>query len=527
MADSYTWATTNSGDWSNASNWFDVTTGTPAIAAPGPADTAEIDNAGTGTITVTGPADVSGLSVSGNVTLAGNFSTGTGVLGVPPFNPSFLGPTFTSTITLAGTFVASSLAIGDLHLVPGFASFPVADYGLIEVDQGAMLSAGSVTLNSGDLQVNGGAVSISNDLTLGVDLFPQPSGLVADVTSGSLTVTNHGSVQLGGLAITDGSVSLDATSTLEIGNAGTATAGTITVDPGAVLTEGDGLSHVAKVVHDAETVDISAPVLNNGVIDSDQNISDVINNGTINADNDALSFISGNGVVNLGHEGTIGSGDSGTFDIAFGDTIVLALGTGVPIDVTDTPLIADFATSNALETIVLQGISADTATYTATGLGIGTLTLDRGLTQVASLTMLGTYDSDSFVVVPQSGNSILTLNTVAPPASFTWATSGSGAWSNAANWFDVTTGLPASAPPGLLDTAEIDNPNPGTITVTGPANIASLSVNGDVTLAGGFAIGSMMLGVPPGGTGSPQPGVTTQTIALAGDFAASTVTIGS
>jgi hypothetical protein len=416
MGDAFTWTNTGTGDWGTASNWFDVTAGTPASTPPGPADTAEIDNPGTGNITVTGPADVAGLSVSGQVTLAGSYTVGSFVLGVPPFNPSFFGPTLTSTIALAGNFNASSLSIGDLHLVPGFSSFQVADYGIVEVDQGAILSAGTVTLNAGDLQVDGGAVSFANDLTLGTDLFPDPFVNAVNLTTGSLDVTNHGSVQLGGLAITDGSVNLDATSTLEIGDAGTATAGTITIDPGAVLTEGDGSAYLILAVRNAETVTVSSPLLNNGTIYSAFDVSNVINNGVIFANNATARLISGDGLLDLENAGTIGPGVSGTLDFSESPSIVFDLGTGVPVDTADTPRIVNFITTGGFfgptsDTIVLDGISADTATYTITGPGIGTLALyDDGITPVASLTMLGTYASDAFAVAPGSGDSVVSLN---------------------------------------------------------------------------------------------------------------------
>ena len=148
---------------------------------------------------------------------------------------------------------------------------------------------------------------------------------------------------------------------------------------------------------------------------ADQNLSDVINHGTIDADNDSLSYISGDGLVVIGYEATIGPGNSGTFDIGMAYSSVVALGAGVPIDIADTPLIANFGADYTAETIVLQGVTADSATYAATGTGIGTLTLDDDGTPVASLTMLGTYAGDAFAVTPGSGGSVVTLST---PACF-------------------------------------------------------------------------------------------------------------
>ncbi|MDB5398609.1 MAG: hypothetical protein JWQ55_627, partial [Rhodopila sp.] len=409
--------TSGSGAWSNAANWFDVTTGLPASAPPGLLDTAEIDNPNPGTITVTGPANVASLSVNGDVTLSGAFAIGSMMFGVPPSGTGAPQPGVTTqTIALAGDFAASTVTIGSLLPVSGSPLEQSVDDAVVAVDQGAILSAGTVQLTAGDLQVDGGTVSIGNGLTLGAILTGVSGQSTPALTSGSLEVTSHGSAQLGTLAIIDGSVSLDATSTLEIGSAGTATAGTITVDSGANFLDGnwDGPAFSTQTY---ATVVISAPILNNGVIYTDHDLFDVVNNGIIYSDHGAtLSFISGNGVFSVGVGGTIGPGVSGRIDFFSEDTIVFALGAGIPIDTSDTPQISQFGVGgDTYATIILQGITADSATYAATGTGIGTLTLDDGTTPVASLTMLGAYASDAFTVVPGSGGSLLTAHTPTPP----------------------------------------------------------------------------------------------------------------
>jgi Hint domain len=421
MADSFTWISTGSGDWNSTGNWLDVTTGTQAVTPPGPADVAEIDNPGTTTITITGPASVLDLSASGQVTLAGSFAVTSLTLAIPsPFGPAPNQQTVnTSTIALAGDITANSLSIGALHLVPGFSSEQVVDNGITRIDQGAVVSTGPVTLNAGDLVVDGGSLSTSDGLTLGTILIGVPGLLTSPMTSGSLDVTNHGNVYLGSLAITDGSVNLDATSTLEIGNAGTATAGTITVDPGASINDGAGIEAVFPQI--TGTVAISGPVLNNGTIYTIFNLNDTINNGTIVAYHQAtLSSISGNGQLELADGCTIGPNVSGTVDMSANQAINIALGPGVPVDPHDTPVIDGFGpvfegSFYALNTIVVQGITADTATFATTGAGIGTLTLEDGDTPVASLALRGTYASDSFVVSTEGGDTAVTPNHIQYP----------------------------------------------------------------------------------------------------------------
>jgi hypothetical protein len=408
VGNSYTWGVVGSGAWSTASNWFDVTTGTVAVAAPGTADVATIEGPGTGAITVTGPASVLGLEVDGGVALAGNFSIGSFNLA----NPITPGPgTITSDIALAGTFVAQSVTVGSLFEASGDLG-EILNAGIVGISTGDMLSAGTVTLTAGDLQVGGGAVSVSGLLSLGEFI---PAIFIPDlntplIANGSLDVSNHASVQLGSLAIQGGSLGLDATSTLEIGSAGTATAGTITVDPGAELTVGYSNPFLVNSGSDI-SVAISAPVLNNGsILDYGFcNLSDVVNNGTITAQFARLSAIGGAGQIDLGGAGdlTIGPNVSGTVEFSPSATLDIALGTGVTIDTADTPLIAGFGAGDAM---VLQGISADSAHYTPTGAAIGTLTLDSGSLPVASLTLLGTYGDDEFVPVTGSNGTTVTFS---------------------------------------------------------------------------------------------------------------------
>jgi hypothetical protein len=432
MADFYTWAATGSGDWSTASNWFDVTAGTPASAVPGSADTAEIDNPGTASITVTGPADVAGLSVSGDVTLAGSYTVGTFVLAIPPGSvddpePPLGDPTpiLTSNIALVGTFDVNSVTIGFSALVYPFGIQNVFDTGVVAIGQGSMLSAGSVVLSSGSLLVDDGSVDIVGVLTLGTLSVGEGGLSQVPVASGTLDVVDGASVNLGNLSVAYGDVNLDATSTLEVGGAGTAAAGTITVDPDAFL----DLGHLGSLSMGGDNA-IAPPALNNGTIHAAIDLSNTVNNGTILIGDVAqngvtLSSISGNGQIDFYGNGGIGLGVcaigpdvSGTlnFDSDRLETITFALGAGVAIDGTDTPQIANFSIdpgageNGVSDTMILQGISADTAIYVGTGPGIGTLTLEDGTTPVASLTMLGTYASGAFAVTPGSGDSVVTLN---------------------------------------------------------------------------------------------------------------------
>ena len=415
MGDSYSWTTVGSGNWNSASNWFDLTTGLAAVVAPGAADTGLIDGPGAGAISVAGPAGALDLTVNYGVTLAGDFTLGSFTVANPPFTINPIPPSTTSDITLTGDVVVTTVTVGALHLEPGVYT-EVLNAGVVDVDAGATLAAGSVGIAAGDLRVDGGALRISGVLNLGtVVLVPGPPTL--PIASGSLDVSNHASVQLGALAITDGSVSLDPTSILEIGTAGTATAGTITVDPGAQI-------FASSLLRSVGTATISGPVLNNGdfIFLTTSALSDVVNNGslefdgtalssstnngTITADGGTLTTIGGTGHIDVPDSLTIGPGVGGTVDLRSNATLEIALGAGSPIDTGDTPPISGFANGSS---IILQSVNADSVHYTQTATGIGTLTLDSGGTSVASIALLGSYSSGEFALSTDQSSTTVTL----------------------------------------------------------------------------------------------------------------------
>jgi len=454
MGSDYSWTSIGSGAWADPSNWFDTTTGTAASVPPGSADTALIDAVDTTPMTIEAPADVGKLTVDGEITLAGNFSVGALTFvhaHVPPRLDAFR--PHTANIVLAGSVIANSVTVGSLFVFGGSHSRWM-DSGIVHVGTAAALAAASVTVTGGDLEGDGGTVAISHELDLGELIGGIPGGPDPLVATGALDVTNHGSVSVGIIVMNDGSVSLDATSTLEVGHAGTAAAGTITVDPGGLLaTTG---FYFASRTPKSPSVAVFGPVLNNGRISGDFNLSDVINNGVINLRIGGLDNGVNNGIVDIQRDGTLrslinngsinlqlagtldnivnngsievdtgtvtaisggglldftslltvgpGVSDTVTFrqsPVAAG-TLAIALGAGIAVDASDTPRIAGFASEDA---IVVQGVVADAAHYERTGTDIGTLTLDEDGAPVASLTLLGNYQNFEFAVAGVTGGS--------------------------------------------------------------------------------------------------------------------------
>ena len=212
----------------------------------------------------------------------------------------------------------------------------------------------------------------------------------------------------GSLTLQAGGLGVDSTSTLEIVNAGTAAAGTIVVDPGAVLSIGGDFAV-------AGDISIVSPILNNGnIVDiGGTTLGNVTNNGIILVNSGLLAGSPPPTLTAIGGAGEIIAGNAvlgarswrnpGTDRRRDADLCVRC---GRYIDTGNTPLIEGFATADVL---VLQGVTADSAVYTASGGGLGTLTLSDGGLLVASLGVLGSYSSNEFTPVAGSGATTVTL----------------------------------------------------------------------------------------------------------------------
>ena len=77
--------------------------------------------------------------------------------------------------------------------------------------------------------------------------------------------------------------------------------------------------------------------------------------------------------------------------------------------------------------------------------------------------------------------------------SYVWI-AGAGAWGDASNWKDVTTGAnPATAPPGIADSATIKGPGGSAFQIiSGPGSSAALTLTGNNFLDGQFDTGSLV-----------------------------------
>ncbi len=457
--DQYGWTGGPSGRWNVAADWADITKGqSPASLAPGLHDLVTIASSPTAFSVIAGPGNAASLTTTGDVALTGSVGVGTLVVG-----------SISSAAYVAGT---------------------------LDLLSGAMLTAMSAAVPDGLLSVSGSlsGVTVSSTLVLGGTPFGvgQPTAAL-DVTAGGSV--QAGTLQMGGGA--GASIVTDPTGTVEIGSAGGAVAGAVTVDAGARL-NGNG------------SVNPYGLIIDNGTI--------LASGGTL-----SLGTVSGSGSLTIGAGATLellaatadpitllGSAGNGASVLAFAGARAAPAG-----------LISGFAAGDAID---LEG-SLATGVQLIQGSSSNTLVLSYGSAVVARLLLSGSFTSQRFVVLPDgSGGSLISLTAATGGGGgggqtgtdqLAWTNPVSGAWGRGANWTDYTQGAQASAPPGAQTPVVISGPG-GTVfeDITGQGTCASLSVSGNTILSGSFATGLVT-----GGAGALVLGLGTTLTAAQAAFA--------
>lgn len=376
---------------------------------------------------------------------------------------------FSNNIALAGSFAFGSLALG-----AGGAG------GLLAIGDATPVSAGAATIASGSLFASGAgaALTVAGTCTLGTG----QNG--AGAATAALEATNGGVVTAQSLVLNASSASLyvDPSSVIDIGGTGSATLGALTIEAGATLS-GFGQADA---------------------------FGSVVNDGTILASGGVLTLgaCSGTGMLEIGAgavldmNGRVGAGEAVSF-LASGGTLALAQEAFAPLGT-----IAGFTTGDAID---LLGSPISAAAYAPTGQNTGILTLLYGSQVAATLTLLGNYSGDVFLVSGDGAGGSLVA--VAPngqggggisqgtntPDLYQWL-GGSGAWNNRLNWQDITSGAdPSKIAPGIHDIVQVASSATSFDVIGGQAQAASLAITGELALSGGFAVGTLALG-----TGSPQ-----------------------
>ncbi len=336
----YAWTAMGGGSWTTAANW-----------------------AGAATATVPGGGDV--VSIAGS-TVAGQYTTVTG-------NGAAVDLTVTGNVMLTGQVnVAASV-----HVSTG--SGPAADLAL---QAGAVVTAAGSGEVFGRMELGGGS-----SMT-----FPG----YAFLYGGSMLVLSGSAVRAGGL-IGDSAgdiLAVDANSTLQIGGAAPAVAGTVSIGAGAPAEfsgqiYGSVVSNGALWVSGGGTLFIDM----NGTAESDPYAT-------------ATPTIGGSGSLVLAENSTLGLGvaDSAAIQFAGPDaTLILA---AIP-----SATITGFATGDQIQ--LDQTITV--MTYNQTGGNAATLTLSDGTATVGVLHLAGAYGgANAFHLdtAPNGNTAVITLQSL-------------------------------------------------------------------------------------------------------------------
>ncbi len=417
-ADSYAWTNASGGNWNSPGNWTDTTAGGAAVTVPGAGNAVVIqDNPGPATSQIiAGSGAATSLSVYGS---ASSVFTGT----IAVLRQFYLGTNPSAGIALTG---GARFSVGTL-----------ADYAAL------IVSAGSALTETG--------------LSGGSEIVGSLSVIAAS------TVKAAGSFDIGG-----GIVAVDAASVLELGAAGGAATGALTIDNGqAVSLEENGI--------------IEAKLTVNGIL--------AVSNGILEGFGGTAGSIGGSGTVQIGAGRlTLNATDSAA--LAFSPSGVGTLEVRGPLP---SGTIGGFAAGDTIQ--IDQTVTG--ASFIQTTATTGRLTLTDGAVTVGTLAFAGSFAGGLFQVDPgaSSGVATISLQSAATGAAtattssssrdaYTWTGASGGSWSTASNWTDATTNIVAATLPGTLDPVTINGGNSQYMTIGGTGLCASLAVTGLILLTG-------------------------------------------
>ncbi len=432
-AKSFLWLSIGGGAWAIAANWDDLTDAqNPSGLVPGAQDS---------------------VSVTGSAGSAVATITGSGLAGAA----QFLGNT-----ALAGTFTFGTLTVG---LASGG--------GLLQLATGASVLAGNAELAAGSMLANGTGTMLGVAGTLTLGSLQSDAAATVNVTGGGHAEVAN--LLLAGLAA---GIFVDPGSSLEVGTAGGAATGCLTVDAGARLV-GQGNADQFGAIVNQGTVVAEGGTLALGTLSGAGSLV-VLGGATLELNGfcpagQTLAFLGANGTLALSAEAYAPAGP------------IRGFLPGDSIDFLGSPVAA--------------------ASYATGGGNIGTLTLYYGTQVAARLTLAGNYTGDVFLISGDGGLGTLIgvaqgssgggspSPGTASPDQYLWVAAGSGGWNSAANWQDQTTGArPAAIAPGLNDSVTIAATAASFTVIGGPANAAALAITGEVALSGSYSVSPLSIG---------------------------------
>ena len=371
--------------------------------------------------------------------------------------------------------VAGALALGTAgtsspspNASPKYSAGPYTSqkYGTVVITSGGTLTVGgAITDVSGIIVVDGAGSKLTAGGTL-TGIGGASYGIASGgqgAYSGTIAVADGGSVQLGGvvfnappasgnLNFTSG-LSVDAASTIEIGTAGGAATGAITVDAGRTITANDGVILSGALVDNGSVAVAGSSLTQNG---------DISGNGAMQIGKGAALALNGT----VAATNTIAFLDTGA-TLFIGSGYRLAAGNpAVPYRVDAT--LTGFQVGDS----ITLSIPVTAAAYAAGAEGgPGTLTLSNGGATVETLRLAGNFAGKIFTVSPTGYREVsvsLTNGPVGNPV------------------LSSPTLTVAGGAPTALGIAVPTDPNydAGQLTITA----ASLPSDGTVTLADGITV---------------------------------------
>jgi hypothetical protein len=473
--DTFTWLGANNGSWDTPSNWTDLTTGSsPSAIAPGAGGTAII-NGGAG-LTINGPSTATVVDVSGAVDLDGAFNLGTVDLAA------------NAALTFAGTAASPVITIGSLT----------------EAGAGASLSAagGNMTVTIDSLGTITGTLVATEDGTIDLPNFVAMNGGTLFAGPLNANIVIGGTVNYDCIGVAQGGT-LSGSGALY---------GQFDSGLGAVNYGGPGLAVDGLVLSSGFTV--------YGLLEGSGTV-EIVANGFFSAP--VVDYYIDNLTYDIGNSATLhlsSSPEAGeTIDFT-GQGGIAAFytnnynGGGLPpaaqATLYELAPIAGFTQGDRLFGVVAVAGGLPAPVWQQNG-GSGTLLFGTGL-EYMYFTLRGTYTTSDFLVtsvpdtVTTGSDAVAIQIDLAPSAvyatsagsgrgdSYTWAGPSGGAWGDAANWYDVTTGGIASVAPGAGDTASVAGSTGAFYTViTQTGSAGALSFSGNVAVEGTVAAAALTL----------------------------------
>ncbi len=460
-ADDYVWAGPVSGNWNAAANWDDVTAGeNPARIAPGANDSVTFNSSESLFQVIGGIGDAASLTFDGDNVVIGSLTAG--VLNIAS-NNSILDIDSGAAVTASSIFVGAGGAV----------------YDTLNLDGGS-LQAGSIVL-------------------------------VADYDE--ISVSDGGAVHTDSLTIAESDITVDGTSSLEVGTLGNAAVGALTVDPGETL--------------QISLVGISANLVDNGNIIVSVDISlgelayeSAYGSGTITLLNGAVAYATGATFSGSLDFQLNGNASLDVAEVGAGDTINLS-GPGNVLNIQsysvstyengyysqyDTiSMSAAINGFNSTDAITVEAPITNAAYVAGPTAGTGSLVLTDGTTAVTTLALNGNYAGDEFLAIqlPTDDSEIVIAPGAASGVSagtgtadaYVWAGPVSGNWNAASNWDDVTAGEnPATIAPGANDSVTFNSSDSLFQVIGGTGHAAYLTFNGDNVVTGTLSAGLLNIG---------------------------------